>query len=645
MRILFLRTMFGGDNNLSEKENDQLGVFVLFQGKLLAPESGPEKIKCASLNNKSKMNYSLTKTDIGKEKEKGVLSTAWKRLVPLMAEEKKSVTIAIVAMLATSAVTLIVPIVIARIVDVYIVSKDFHGVVLFSGLIFLLSVIGMVSNYVQIRTMGSVGRRLLFNLRNKIFNKLQELPVAFFNQNKAGDLISRINNDTDKLNQFFAQALMQFVSNIVLIVGTGIFLLVIDFRLGLIALIPAFFALALTQLLSPWVKRTSLASLQAVGAMSGEIQESINNFKVIAAFNRLDYFREKFGQYNEKNYAASVSAGVASNVFNPLYVLASSLAQLVVLAYGIYLISLGQFSVGLMIGFLLYVNNFYNPLRQLASVWSSLQLALAGLDRISEVLALESNMKTLKEEKAEQDFSSENVLEFKNVFFHYAEDRDVLKDVNFSLQKGKTYALVGPTGGGKTTTASLMARLYDPCSGQVVLSGKDIRFYEPDQRAKKIGFILQEPFLFSGTVRENILYGNEEYAGYDNEKLTEILEKENLTKLLSRFSEGLNTSVSSSGDTISLGQKQLIAFIRAVLRNPDLLILDEATANIDTVTEQLLEEIIDKLPEKTTKVIIAHRLNTIENADEIFFVNAGEVASAGSMKHAVDMLLHGKRQS
>lgn len=591
------------------------------------------------------MNYSLTKTDIAKEKEKSVLSTAWRRLVPLMAEEKRSVTIAIIAILVSSAATLVVPIIIAHIVDVYMVNKDFHGVLSFSGLLFVVFLAGLASSYVQVKTMGGVGRRLLFNLRNKIFDKLQELPVAFFNQNKAGDLISRINNDTDKLNQFFSQALMQFFGNIILIIGAGIFLIAIYWQLGLVALVPAVIALIATRLLSPWVKRTSLASLRTLGAMSGEIQESINNFKVIVAFNRLDYFRNKFKEANETNYSASVSAGIAGNVFNPIYVLASSLAQLAVLAYGIYLISAGHFTVGLLIGFLLYVNSFYNPLRQLASVWPSLQLALAGLDRISEVLALESDIKTIPKETAEAFSPSNAVLEFKNVFFHYTEGRNVLKNINFSLERGKTYALVGPTGGGKTTTASLMARLYDPSKGTIYLEGKDIRLYKPGERVKKIGFILQEPFLFNGTVRENILYGNEARHGYTDDELAQVLEKAHLTKLLSRFSDGLDTRVSSSGDAISLGQKQLIAFIRATLRNPDILILDEATANIDTVTEQLLQKIIDQLPEKTTKVIIAHRLNTIENADDIFFVNAGEVAHAGSMQQAVDMLLHGERQS
>ena len=402
-------------------------------------------------------------------------------------------------------------------------------------------------------------------------------------------------------------------------------------------------ALILTQILSPWVKRASLKSLRTLGSMSGEIQESINNFKVIVAFNRLDYFRNKFKESNEANYSASVSAGIAGNIFNPIYVLASSLAQLVVLVFGIYFISDGHFTVGLLIGFLLYVNSFYNPLRQLASVWSSLQLALAGLDRISEVLALESDIKIVTSVSAPDGVG---VMEFRNVFFRYDDGvEDVLRHLNFVLEKGKTYALVGPTGGGKTTTASLMARLYDPSKGTVYLEGKDLRSYSAKERVKKIGFILQEPFLFTGTIRENILYGNEEYQGHSNEELVKVLDEANLTGLLSRFSDGLDTKISQGTDAISLGQKQLIAFIRATLRNPDILILDEATANIDTVTEQLLEEIIKKLPKKTTKVIIAHRLNTIENADDIFFVNSGKVAEAGSMQRAMEMLLHDKRQS
>jgi ABC-type multidrug transport system fused ATPase/permease subunit len=406
-------------------------------------------------------------------------------------------------------------------------------------------------------------QKTLFSLRNAIFTKLQELPVAFFNQNKAGDIISRINNDTDILNQFFSQALMQFVGNAFLIAGAGVFLLVLNDRLGAAVLVPALGVLIITQLVSAWVKRRSLKSLQALGGMSAEIQESLANFKVIVAFNRLDYFQRKFSEVNENNFSASVSSGLASGIFVPLYGFASNLAQLIVLAYGIYLIGAGGLTIGLLVAFFLYVNSFYSPLRQMAAVWSSFQLALASFDRISEVLALQSDLKIVPPEKIGKPTS---VLEFKNVF------------------------------------------------------------------------------LFTGTVRENILYGNEKYRDHSAEQLAEILKKANYEKLLARFDKGLDTHITTSSEGISLGQKQLIAFMRAVLREPEILILDEATANIDTVTEQLLTEILNALPPTTMKVIIAHRLNTIKNADEIFFVNAGQIVLAGSMEHAVDLLLHGKRE-
>jgi len=585
------------------------------------------------------MNYKLNTKDANESKES--IWTGLARLLPLMADEWRNIWIAFGAIAVTSAMTLASPFIIGRIVDQFIATGDYAGVFTWSGVLLVVFLVGLVSSYTQTRTMGGVGRRILYNLRNAIFIKLQDLPVAFFNQNRSGDLISRINNDTDKLNQFFAQALMQFLGNAFLIVGAGILLLSLNIKLGAAGLVPAVLVLIATQVLSGWVKGASFKSLQTLGGLSGEIQESLANFKVIVAFNRLDYFRDKFAVANQSNYAASVSAGVASNIFLPLYGLAATLGTLIVLGYGIILIDGGEMTTGLLIGFLLYVANFYNPLRQLASIWSSLQLALAGLDRISEVLALQSDMAVVPSDAVVSDA----VMAFENVSFRYPDGKDVLTGINFALERGKTYALIGPTGGGKTTTASLMARLYDPTSGTVRLDGRDIRAYTPEERAAKIGFILQEPFLFTGTVRDNIIYGNPAYAGKPDEVLMATLESAGLNTLLSRFDKGLDTSVSSSGDAMSLGQKQLIAFIRAALRNPELLILDEATANIDTVTEQLLEEILKRLPTSTTKVIIAHRLNTIDNADAIFFVNAGTVTLAGSMESAVDMLLNGTMQS
>lgn len=587
------------------------------------------------------MNYNLNA--LSEPRQKTSTYAALKGLLQLIAHEKNNLLFALFAIIINSFLNLMGPFLIGYTVDHYVTHKQYHGVLVFSGILLGMYIIALFTSYFQTKLMGGIGQRLLFTLRNAIFNKLQVLPVAFFNANKAGDLISRVNNDTDKLNTFFSQSLMQFVGSIVTMIGAGIFLLIINVKLGIATLIPALLILIFTKLLSPWVKKKNAVNMSSVGGMSAEIQESLNNFKVIIAFNRRDYFRQRFDKANQQNYTTAVDAGLANNIFLPVYSLFSSLAQLAVLIYGIHLISTGNFSIGLLVSYLAYAVQFYNPLRQLATLWAGFQVALAGWDRIARMLSLGTNLVVSDNILAEP--FSHAVVEFRNVHFGYQDGKEILHNISLQLEKGKTYAFVGPTGGGKTTTASLIARLYDPTSGKVLLDGKDLRAYHPEVLSKKIGFILQEPFLFTGTVKDNILYGNEQYRHYSDKQLEQVIKDDGLASLLNIFENGLLTNVSSGGDSISLGQKQLIAFMRAVMRHPDILILDEATANIDTVTEQLLEDILNKLPVETTRIIIAHRLNTIRNADTIFFVNAGEVTRAGSFNEAIDKLLKDKRVS
>jgi len=302
----------------------------------------------------------------------------------------------------------------------------------------------------------------------------------------------------------------------------------------------------------------------------------------------------------------------------------------------------GGLTVGSFVAFNAYVVMLVWPLRVLGQRVTTVQKALAASTRIIEVLEAEPQ---LREPRHPADLEARGDVRLERVRFGHEGDRFVLDGLDLHVAPGESLALVGATGSGKSTVAGLLARLYDPLQGEVLLDGRDIRSFSPEERTQKIGFILQEPILFSGTVKENILLGNTEYAGYSNDQLEHVIRNSGLQKLLNGFDKGLDTPVGIAAEGISLGQKQLIAFIRAVLRHPDLLILDEATANIDTITEQILQEILDKLPAHTTRVIIAHRLNTIQNADEIFFVNAGEIIRAGSFDHAVDMLMEGHRAS
>lgn len=587
------------------------------------------------------MNYDLNKPNNEIKRERNFIASL-RKLLSIIGTERRKLTIAFLAIVLNVGLSLLGPYLLGYTIDTHVQTKNYTGVLIFAGILLAIYIGAFILNYVQIRMMGSIGQRLLFRLRNAVFEKLQELPLDFFNQNKAGDLISRINNDTDKLNQFFSQSLMQFISSLIMMSGAAIFLLAINLPLGLATLSPTLLLLVFTIAISPWIRRKNEDTLQSIGNLSAEIQEGLANFKVIVAFNRRDYFQKRLNNATKENYKKSIRAGIANSLLSPIYTFASHIGQLIVLSLGIWLIMQGRFSVGLLISFIAYVANFYNPLRQMANLWASFQLTLAAWDRISHLLSLKSNLPIIE---SADGTSSTSFLHFNNVSFTYPTGKRVLRNVSFALQKGKTYAFVGPTGGGKTTTASLISRLYDASKGAILLDGKDIQTYTACERASKIGFILQDPILFTGTVRENILYGNSKCGGLTNQQLEEVLNDARLLDLLTPFDKGLETPIEMTGDSISLGQKQIIAFMRAILRKPELLILDEATANIDTVTEKQLEIILNNLPKTTTKVIIAHRLNTIENADEIFFVNSEEIIAAGSFDDALNLLMQEKGES
>jgi ATP-binding cassette subfamily B protein len=558
--------------------------------------------------------------------------------------EERSIAVALLAICFNTAATIATPYLIAYAIDHYILKRDIPGLGKILFILLGIYTIGLVMSYLQAYLTGMISQRVLYRLRLAVFTKLQDLPLAFFTQNKAGDVMSRINNDTDKINTFLGQGLGRLLSNIFVVIGIGIFVFVLNPRLAAVLVASVVLIIIATKLLSSWSSRLNKQALATLGAFTSEIEENLNNFKVIVAFGRRDYFQTNIGASNDTNFRSTVTGVFSGQLFGPIYTASGNLAQLLVLLVGISLIASGNLTIGLLVGFISYTQQFYSPLQQIGASLGDIQTAIAAWSRLRDLLNLESEI-VVTSEPATSDEIEGPLMSFDAVQFSYGTGELVLHDVSLHLGHGKTYAIVGPTGGGKSTVAALMARLYDPIAGAVTLNGRDLRSYTSSELAARIGFILQEPFLFTGTVGDNIRYGNPALNHYTNERLALHLKDEGLEHLLVRFEDGLNTAVSSGSENISLGQKQLISFVRAILRHPELIIMDEATANIDTVTEQLLGEVVAKLPQRTTKVIIAHRLNTIESAEEIIFINGGRAQPSLTFAEAIHLLDATHKQS
>ncbi len=593
------------------------------------------------------MNYELS-NDEAKQPKVNLFAAA-KVLYRYVRDSKAKIVVAFIFLAITSATTIVSPFLIGDVTNKYIPVGDKDNLLKYLLILAGIYALGSLTSYFQIKTMGQVGQKILFNIRNAVFQKLQSLPLQFFNQNKSGDLISRINNDTDKMNQAFSETILRFTGDVLVIFGIGVVMVLLNPTLGLIAVGTLGLMLVVTGLLANWIKGRNDRSLQKLGEMSGAIQESLTNFKVTVVFNRRDYFRNSFEAVNDNNRKAATNAGIANGMLAPIYAYAANFATALILIGSIHILILDKFAAGqapefgTLLAFILYSSTFFGPLKEMAELFTQIQVAIASWSRIFTLLRLESNLKQIDIPETDK---GGHLVKFHNVSFGYTKEHMILNKINMELEAGKTYALVGPTGGGKSTTASLMVRLYDVTEGQVFYKDRDIRSYSQEELAKEIGFILQEPFLFSGTIAENVKYGNAELRDLSDEELESKLKQLGLEKLIERFGEGLKTIIKPGAENISLGQRQLISFVRVLLRQPKLLILDEATANIDTVTEQLLEEILNKLPAETTKVIIAHRLNTIENADQIFFISGGSIEKPVDFDSALGLInAQGKSKS
>ena len=517
------------------------------------------------------------------------------------------------------------PWLIGRAIDRNILGDDPAGLYRTMALLFGVYVAGTLAPRGQIRQVGTVGQSVLASLRERIFKQLQRLPLRYFDRHPVGDLMSRVTNDVDTLNQLLSQGLTQLLGSLLGLVGIVVAMLVLDWRLALVcfAIIPVM--LLTNVFFARRARRAFRTTRQTVSDVTAGLQEEIVGVREAQAFNRTEANIERFRERNAANRAANVQAVAITAAFAPAIDVLSTLATAVVIGYGGYLVLAGTLTVGLLTAFLIYVQQFFRPIQLASQVYTQAQAALAGAERIYNILDEEPEPPDPPEAQKLEEV--EGRISFEDVTFAYEPGRPVLHDVSFEIEPGQTVALVGPTGAGKTTIANLIPRFYDATEGSVRLDEHDVREVERRSLRRHIATVLQEPFLFSGTVAENIGYGRTDATRDEIEAAARAVSAHELIRALPR---GYDTPLGTGGGTLSGGQRQLVSFARAVLADPRILILDEATSNIDTRTEALIQEALGTLMRGRTSVVIAHRLSTIRNADLILVVESGRIAEHGT---------------
>jgi ATP-binding cassette subfamily B multidrug efflux pump len=515
------------------------------------------------------------------------------------------------------------PWLIGRAIDRDILGNDPAGLFRTMALLLGVYVAGTLATRGQIRQVGYVGQRVLASMRERIFERLQRLPLGYFDRHPVGDLMSRVTNDVDTLNQLLSQGITQLLGSLFSLIGIVVAMLILDWRLALVcfAIIPLM--LLTNVFFARRARRAFRTTRETVGDVTAGLQEEIIGVREAQAFNRTATNIERFRERNAANRAANVQAVAITSAFAPAIDVLSTLATAVVIGYGGYLVLTGTLTVGLLTAFLIYVQQFFRPIQLASQVYTQGQAALAGAERIYNILDEEPELPDPPGARILGEI--EGRIQFESVTFAYDPDRPVLHDVSFDIEPGQTVALVGPTGAGKTTIANLIPRFYD--AGTVRVDGFDVREVERRSLRRRIASVLQEPFLFSGTVAENIRYGRLDASREEIEAAARAVSAHDF---ITALPQGYDTQLGTGGGTVSGGQRQLISFARAVLADPRILILDEATSNIDTRTEALIQKALGTLLRGRTSVVIAHRLSTIRNADVILVVDSGRVVERGT---------------
>ena len=555
------------------------------------------------------------------------------RLLRYLTPYKKWIAMVICAVIVTSATGIASPYILGReIVSRYILRGDLYGLQTIILVFIGIQAANWIANTIRMYGLGKIGQSLLLRMRSELFAHLQELSFSFFDSSDSGDLISRVTNDTDAIGEAFTSGLVQVASDILSLFMIVIVMFSINVQLSLASMIVVPLIVAVAFLFNSKFRAAYRMQRTRISNVTSKLQESISGIREIQSFTREKDAMRDFQNANLENFQANLQATKVWGSFFPTIQLIQAIGTGIVIVYGGWLAFNGMLgpiedAIGTLITFVMYVGMFFGPIFDLTNFYNTVQSAFAAAERIFEMLDVEPEIKDSEDAIEMPPIKGE--VEFRNVTFGYKPEHPVLHNISFRIKPKETIALVGPTGAGKSTIVKLLCRFYDPQSGQILIDGHDLKGIKIKSLRKQLGIVLQETFLFSGTIMDNIRYGKIDAT---EEEVIAAAKLVGAHEFIEKLPDGYNTRIGERGAGLSVGQKQLISFARALLRNPAILILDEATSSIDPYTDLLIRKAMKVLLKNRTSIIIAHRLSTVRDADRILVIDDGRIVEEGSHK-------------